>query len=394
MRSYVTHHANSSRNGRVRLPRLAPVGMKVVAAVAPEPQKNRITPFVLASPEGKHIVVQQALQGRLYAPSGELLDAALGYSLENAYIDGTGIFSGAALHPWGSRVPVMVEDAWWRTELLGKDRAIQRIQGGPLVDVLQRPRDPHRSIDDRFSEAAIVITVFDFDLGLQGQPRLGILWQDEHLRGEGMGAIGADGHVVAAMTDGRLAIYAPELKKPAQAGGKGPVAVETKLGYTPYEISIIEPGYAFLEAVGAPPLGEPARLGWLRKAAGAWTTRLHRHDTKGREVWRVEVGLTVRQPPIDGGSGRVYLAGSNGVVAVEDGKIVWEQRGEGLMMATAFEDGSLAVANGFKLEIWSRDGQTLQSFETARREPITTPPAPASDGSIWLATADALYVAR
>jgi hypothetical protein len=64
------------------------------------------------------------------------------------------------------------------------------------------------------------------------------------------------------------------------------------------------------------------------------------------------------------------------------------------MFGTAFQDGALAVAVGPELRIVNRDGQIRQRYNTAEHEPITTPPAIASDGSVWVGSATALYVAR
>lgn len=47
-----------------------------------------------------------------------------------------------------------------------------------------------------------------------------------------------------------------------------------------------------------------------------------------------------------------------------------------------------------ELRFVSRDGAIRQSFHTADGDMITTPPAIGPDGTIWVATSKALYVAR
>ena len=59
---------------------------------------------------------------------------------------------------------------------------------------------------------------------------------------------------------------------------------------------------------------------------------------------------------------------------------------------SSFEDGSLAVANGQRLDFMKPDGTIEQSFQA--QEPLVAPPAIAADGSVWCASASAIYIAR
>jgi hypothetical protein len=72
--------------------------------------------------------------------------------------------------------------------------------------------------------------------------------------------------------------------------------------------------------------------------------------------------------------------------------VTWSRASDSPLRVSSFEDGSLAVVAGKKLELLATDGEVVQSFEAA--EPLLTPPAIAADGSLWVASADALYVAR
>jgi len=403
MRSYVTQYANSSRNSRVRLPRPAVASLSAVAQIAPDrPVDPRFirAAFVLTSPEGKHVVVNQADDRRLYDASGKVTGVRAARSDSNELLSTHGVFAGAYQFPWemNANSDVIFVDGWRGADSSRSygiaDWAIWSDAGG-LVIVWQRKQGGEVGP----SEPAMIVTALQDRFDPQLGRKFVQIWEDLHLKGEGCGAIGPDGRAVVAMVDGRFVVYAAELSPRQQPGG--PIALETKIPYFAYDVSVIEPGYALLssarteEILPSPHAREVReRLYRLRHARGSWPTRLHRHDAGGREVWSLDVSLSVRQPPIDGGGGRIYLAGGNGVIAIDDGKIAWQHLGSHLMMATAFEDGSLAVSNGPNLEILGRDGQVVQSFATARKEPITTPPAPASDGSIWLATAEALYVAR
>jgi len=112
------------------------------------------------------------------------------------------------------------------------------------------------------------------------------------------------------------------------------------------------------------------------------------------ERWHTnELSWAVRQPPIEGGGNRIYLAG-DGLAAIDGGSIVWEKQSDVPMFATAFSDGSLVVAQHARLLFIDRDGKERASLETPDHETLVTPPAPSSDGSIWVASAEHLYVAR
>jgi hypothetical protein len=97
------------------------------------------------------------------------------------------------------------------------------------------------------------------------------------------------------------------------------------------------------------------------------------------------------QPAIAGAHGRVYLAGK-GLAAIDSGKLTWSHDSEDVIYASSFEDGSLALATGRRLDFVKPDGTIDQTFNAA--EPLVAPPAIAGDGSVWVASATALYVAR
>ena len=74
--------------------------------------------------------------------------------------------------------------------------------------------------------------------------------------------------------------------------------------------------------------------------------------------------------------------------------MLWAQRSAALILGTAFEDGACALAVGAELRIVGKDGAILQSLRVPDDEVLSTPPAIAADGSIWVATGKGLYAAR
>lgn len=101
----------------------------------------------------------------------------------------------------------------------------------------------------------------------------------------------------------------------------------------------------------------------------------------------------MRQPPIDGASGRVYIAG-DGFDALDEGFSVWSISPGKRVRATAFGDGGVALTRGDTLQIRDRGGSILVTVTTPDADELVTPPAIASDGSIWVASRTTLYVAR
>lgn len=88
---------------------------------------------------------------------------------------------------------------------------------------------------------------------------------------------------------------------------------------------------------------------------------------------------------------RIYVAGM-GIAALDDGVPTWVHPSVEATYATSFEDGSLAVASGKQLEFLKTDGSVDQSFQTD--EPIVSPPAITADGSVWVASTEAIYFVR
>lgn len=104
--------------------------------------------------------------------------------------------------------------------------------------------------------------------------------------------------------------------------------------------------------------------------------------------------MTYRGVSVGGGRARVALAAVAALLslAIDHGKVSWTHVSDSPLYVSSFEDGSLAVANGKRLDLLKPDGTIDQSFDT--EEPLVAPPAIASDGSVWAVSATALYIAR
>jgi hypothetical protein len=96
---------------------------------------------------------------------------------------------------------------------------------------------------------------------------------------------------------------------------------------------------------------------------------------------------------VQGKGGRIHLAG-DGLAAVEAGRVLWSVAGGRREYVTAFAEGELAVAVGDELRIVDSDGTIRQSFHVDKGETLSASPAIAEDGSVWIASDKALYVAR
>jgi len=186
----------------------------------------------------------------------------------------------------------------------------------------------------------------------------------------GVGAIAEDWHSVVALSDRRLIVLTTQRDEKAHAV---PVT-EVELPYVVNDLSIAAPYVVLVVSL-------------------EHGTRVICVDGKGELQWSVLLPFKTSQPPIDGGNGRIYIAGQR-LVALQDGRIVWQDDAPVIHRATAFVDGSLAVTMGSEIRWVGRDGSIKQVHVAAEGEEFLTPPAIGADGSVWAATSQALYVAH
>jgi len=188
------------------------------------------------------------------------------------------------------------------------------------------------------------------------------------ISGYGVAAIAEDFTAFVALDSHKLQVFAPRGDEQDQAI----LEAEDDVGMVARWISLIDAHVMLLAAEGS-------------------GTRLRAFTKKALPVYSLTVPFEVLQPAVAGAGKRVYLAGK-GLAALDDGKLTWRHESSEPLYVSSFEDGSLAVANGKRLDFLKPDGTIDQSFPT--EEPLVAPPAIAGDGSVWAASATALYMAR
>jgi len=231
----------------------------------------------------------------------------------------------------------------------------------------------------------------------------------EVIRGRsGCGAVGPDNRIVVAVRGSRFLVLDAFRLAPG-SGQEAMRLVDVPLELAVYDMSIVPGGYALLTApvdvVDTPPRTPVAEMWALRarlldleesrterKLPRFWTS-LHLLGPDGRATARADLRFEVYMPPVDAGNGRIYLFGM-GFAGIQDGKVMFTTPSPVPMFGTAFADGTMAISAGPELRIIDRDGKILQKLPTQEHEDITTPPAIGPDGSIWVGTEKAVYVAR
>lgn len=315
--------------------------------------------FVTINRTGSHVAVDRGNAYDLFAVDGATLLWTRDKVPDGWLMMSQGsVFDGADEVNWdGSLGSLMVQlhhrDSAWRYVL--QVRSQRMVVIGQLTGARSGPRE------------ALIVEVSRF---LSPERRMsGLVWLRGH-DGFGVGAVQDNGEVVLALRDGHFYRYAAD----AKPGTTDPeYTIEVQLDFEPREISIVGAEYAVLS-----------------RAEGG--SALHLLDRSGKELWRVEIPFEVKQPPIDG-NGRIYLAG-NGFAAVERGKLVFAHPSDHVQWATAFEDGTVAVSTGSELRIVASDGTIRQTFRTQDGDQLTTPPAIAANGTVWVGSEKALYHLR
>jgi hypothetical protein len=185
---------------------------------------------------------------------------------------------------------------------------------------------------------------------------------------DGIAAIGGDWSVVVALDNQLLQIYAPV----PDERGLARLITEANIGVRARWLSLV-------------------RSEILVVASEGTESRLLAFSSDAKPLYSLTVPFEVLAPPIAGAGSRVYLAG-RGLAAIDGGKISFTHLSSDSVFATAFEDGSLAVATGKRLDLMSLDGRVDQTFPT--NEVLVAPPAIAGDSSVWVASDRAVYIVR
>ncbi|MFN0252898.1 MAG: hypothetical protein ACKV2T_38850 [Kofleriaceae bacterium] len=348
--SYVTEYGTSARSSRSDARPRAYTQITQVTALRDDAQPA----FVHLDPTGQHVAIRDA--------EGLLVDARQRL--------GPGAFrSMAFLTEWGA-ILGRWEMRWDGKTLEGRDDHTEQVPKFPVA-IAQGYQLAARWTRERWTSVGQQVGGFDVRTVVAIHSRV----DDDNewvtvLPGTGAAAIADDGRVVVGMEDGLVRVYAAH----GDAGDsmRGASSRELSIGEAVHAVSAI--------GMGAVVLSERATATGVRFI----------DDTV---VWSADVAFTAHQPAIDGGDGRVYIAG-DGLAAIDRGAIAWSNPSVVPTRATAFADGTLAVCRGPGLQILARDGSIVQQLATSDGATIMTPPAIGPDGSIWFATPTHLCVTR
>jgi len=214
--------------------------------------------------------------------------------------------------------------------------------------------------------------------------------------GEGIAAIDTRGRTAVAAAR-MLRVYAVEGRD-----GRGVVSFEGPLREHTYRLGagMPESSVAWIvlaasEQGDSVPADRPLRRHWrphmtLRQR---WHTIVDALDSEGAPLWSQTLPFDVLQPAIWGGGERLYFVG-RGIAATDEGTLSWHEPSEIPMAASAFGDGSLAVAVGSALWILDTKGKRTQTFEVPGGERIVSQPAIGAEGSVYVATETKIYRLR
>jgi hypothetical protein len=328
------------------------------------PRSERVTPrFVLVPPDAKHLAVDWGARFDTRSADGSCMYSAI----KSPFFD-LSVFDGAVAI-YGNELQWNGESGLSAKVTTGLSSAgsilALRYEGSRRVIAVQNSPDlPHGGggwftevYQDEFTAAdhhAVVPVAIDY------------------FDAKGTAAIAGDFRTVLATEDRTLRVLAGE------GDPRTGKALERLRKKMPYDVRLLSIAPPYILVVGD-------------DEAGA---RVHCLDTDGAERWSSALPFAYGdEPPLDLGNGKVAMTGM-GVATFQEGKVLWSAPSSSPVRATAFEDGTLAVASGSELRIVDRDGAIRQVLRTSQGETISTPPAIAHDGSVWVATEKALYVAR
>jgi hypothetical protein len=328
------------------------------------PESERVTPrFVLVPPDAAHLAVDWGARFDTRSADGSCMHTGV----KSAYFD---------LSVFDRAVTIYGNELQWNGEsgltpkvttgfsLAGSILAMRYDGPRRVIAVQNSPDLPHGG-GGWFTE------VYQDEL-TGPDHRAAMPVAIDYFQAKAVAAIAGDFRTVLATEDRTLRILAGEADPTT---GKALERLRMGLPYTVRLLSIAPP---YVLAVGD----------------DAGGTALHCLDASGTERWSSPLPFARGdEPPLDLGDGTVAVAGM-GIATFREGKVLWSAPSGRPVHATAFEDGTLAMASGSELRIVDRNGAIRQVLRTSEGETLSTPPAIAHDGSVWVATEKALYVAR
>lgn len=399
LESYVTEYASAARSSRVETPYRPLHSFSRVAALEPNPYPDPYPNFfpnrlarsyaagiVAVDRQTEHVGVVQpyhftkvhSVQQGVVSPVGKVEENQVSLQFFDwGYLaDGNGMYWVQRNDNWMrvSADAVRISDVWAVVvdlDTIGAPRYTSIVSAPSFMELPSEPVTPPTAwIKSR-------------DLG-EGSS------VTHALPGTACGAIAPEGGAALAFRSGRFLVldaYRPSPDRDSKGSHVGDYLVDVPIAFLPYDMSIVESGYAVLSDGGPLPNAAPRSdierlLAWRARRIEfvnegpppRWKTVIHHLGLDGHETWQHEVPFEVLQPPIDAGHGRLYVIG-NGSAAFQDGKLLLSKPLPMMMFGTAYEDGTMAICAGPELRIVNRDGRILQRFGTEGHDAIATPPA-------------------
>jgi hypothetical protein len=366
-------HATGSRNGRVAVGPRSYVELVVVAGIEDGPRPNDAPRFLNLPAHQSSVVLERpgsyegvyevrSTTGRLTVARRMDSNGSHGLARDEGYYDvgrlapWHGPFQqGGALNQWGELLASATVAGAVRTLIASPDG-----------------QTPDRPIRPSYTSAEAT------PIHNAATQTRGWLFSVSE---PGVGAIDADGDTWIALPSGRFLALLPG----GDGHGEATFGLDATIDASATDLSIVPPLAMILYGGGD--------AGKLAADLGRTFTssRLDARRVDGSLAWRSSVPFLAMQPPVDG-NGLVYVIGA-GIAAIDlEGRLLWSSPSNVPLRAQAFADGTLVVVRGREVQIVGNDATVRQSFRAA--EELTSYPAIASDGSVWVASAKTLYVLR
>jgi hypothetical protein len=364
-------HASASRSGRVEVAPRSYSHLVAVRRIDDGPVPTDVPRFINVPPNVGGIVVERlgSYDGgyEVRTATGELTVAREMFSVgAHVLARDEGCYAVGGLIPWTDRNQATRpgENMNQGGELLASVVAAGAVRTLVTSPDGQTPDRPPRPDYTRVETSPVA--------GSGGRG-----YWEYMVREPSVGAIDGSGNTILALSSGRLRVLLPD-----GLGHDAVVGLDAAIAPSATDLSIVPP-FALVLYGG----GDAGLLASVR-SRGASSSRVDARRPDGSLAWSATMPFLAMQPPLDG-QGQIYLAGA-GLAALDlDGRTLWSLPSSTPLRAQAFADGTLVVVKETQLQIVGRDGSIRQTF--GADEPLTSYPAIAADGSVWVASVKTLY---
>lgn len=363
-KAFCTEHGDPGRRGRVDAPRRRYLGFERLVLPPDQTAKWPITPqlpvrYIAVDPSGQRVVLVHEHCAVVVEPYGARLLYGAEFGRWLALTRDDALYFGPQRHPWSGERPTQISslalllDNEQRTQVslaCTPHGWISAVASEPLWDEPELRIEARRVVEERHATA----------------------WR-ARLPALGLSAVADDGSIALLTREG-LHLYAavPDTKKATPTVTR-PTAANT------YLVSAAKPGWVVLAAV--------------RTETGDVHTLVQAWHPDGRDAWSVTVPFALSQPPVECADGSLLAVGY-GIARIRNGAVQPVRSLDVRAFATAFGDGSIALARGTTLEIMDDGHGTLQKLRVPDGESIVTQPAIGPDGTIYVGTPTRCYVLR